>query len=1580
MLNRRQAQEMLETFRVENWIDRRLADIAGLPGGVHKLGRALLGRDSHGRPIDDRRAAQEAWYQAIEQIDSWSPKDRAKLFRALFPEISIYVEQAWLLQMRLPYQFGWMRKAFRAPNTPITTLPRRGNWLNRLLNIVEGYEQDITWFATWAPYLRWGAADVLGILFAAAIDAGGQQGEAVFDILCASARGEHEIGTMGRHVTRGLLVASRPDGWTFVEQLLLAAQQQEGLRQTILETIDEANPQAFRRILRLIVEHNLARFSATVRAVNVWFGFEWDSANLHTVNQVIEQTLRFLEGPHARTEAVQGGDSPTAYLALWTLAFEEAVAAVESVAELLADPDVERRFIGTHLLAQLGLVQSRKALLPALEDVDLRVVARALRPLYGYVDEALQETDLFERLEQVIPRFPRKQKFLEPIVWPWLALPAEQKAVAGALIHSLGSRSPKRLIPYLPTMSVNHRGMVVRLLAEMKQGDAEVRDTLFSLVGDLSPWVRERAIQALGDCKVTRQEASRLERLLTRKPGDLRRGVLSLLLNQEDQAALASADQLLESSNALQRLAGLELLRHMLGAGRQPRKCRTRAEQYTSKQLRITDQEQSLLDFILDKRPEIPALDDALGLLVPEERTKSTPPQVKGRLFFAAKRSPLVTRAATACLDSLDDLIHRHRTTQITIETREGNKAELLGNARFPSPSPHCSLEEDLVRLPLGSVWETWWVRRPKELRDDDGLELLRALGPFSAQGYYTPDNEASWLQKARWHLFGDVELRKLGYPGTIRSVLEWIVRLHPPAGAVAFLLDAVELTFTLVPEAQLARVPGGYFSPDWRHNSRLLGWLILARYYRSLCSLEWSDDHHARLWRFLRWMDEPGTAVPRHRPHLQEILAAFQAGAATEADLLDQLLGPRPKTRYGGWDFNDLRNLTGRKPHPLLAEHPILRDLVSRCRERIIEVELSRGDMPTAASGPALALRFVGGLDTLVRLLRALGREKIVRGWTYDSLSKASIFSHLVRATFPCESETVEAFAAQVKAARIPRKRLIELAVYAPQWASHVEGALQWPGLADAVWWIHAHTKDANWRVDQEIRETWNAQVSERTPLSGQNLLDGAVDVAWFHTTYRTLQQDRWEEVYAAAKYAAGGDGHKRVQLFADAMLGRIEKAELMARITEKRHQDSVRALGLIPLAGGEERDCDLLERYKVIHEFVRTSRKFGSQRRASEKLAAEIAMENLARTAGYPDPVRLGWAMEAQDVADLVDGPVTVIVGEVAVSLAINGWGEPDLTVIKGEKPLKSVPANVKKAPQIVELQARKRDIKRQASRMRSLLEQAMCRGDRFTGAELRELLAHPVLAPMLTQLVFVGDGMVGYPLEREGALHSHDGSVFSVRDNTPLRIAHPHDLLATKEWHLWQRECFLMERIQPFKQVFRELYVLTQAEKVEGTISRRYAGHEVHPRQALALLGQRGWVHHPEEGVRRTFHDQDISAWVVFLDGFFTPAEVEGLTIEGIRFTRRGEWRPLDLEAIPPRLFSEVMRDLDLVVSVAHRGGVDPEASASTIEMRVSLIRETCAMLKINNVRLQGSRALVEGQLGSYSIHLGSAVVHR
>ncbi|HKD76969.1 MAG TPA: DUF5724 domain-containing protein, partial [Ktedonobacterales bacterium] len=419
------------------------------------------------------------------------------------------------------------------------------------------------------------------------------------------------------------------------------------------------------------------------------------------------------------------------------------------------------------------------------------------------------------------------------------------------------------------------------------------------------------------------------------------------------------------------------------------------------------------------------------------------------------------------------------------------------------------------------------------------------------------------------------------------------------------------------------------------------------------------------------------------------------------------------------------------------------------------------------------------------------------------------------------------------------------------------------------------------------------------------------------------------WETLYAAAKFASGGIGHARAQLFADAMLGRINAEDIITRIQAKRHHDSVCALGLVPLPA-KQRDHAILKRYQVFQEFLRTSRKFGAQRRESEGKAVRIGMENLARTAGYSDPLRLQWAMELQEVADLRDGPVVVTYDGVAVTLRIDPLGQPHLDVAKQDKPLKQIPPRLKKEPEVIALRDRKRSLDQQLSRMRISLEQAMCREEIFAAGELAKLLGHPILAPMLEQLIFAGDGVMGYLIANGQALRTHDGRDLSVAPDTVLHIAHPYDLYRAGDWSQWQRECFIAERIQPFKQIFRELYVLTEAERSDGTVSHRYAGQQIQPRQAMALLGQRGWLSggYDEDsyyGASRTFHDRGLTASISYLYGGGTSVDVEGLTIDGVMFNRAGEWRGnLPLAEVPPVVFSETMRDMDLVVSVAHRGG--------------------------------------------------------
>lgn len=129
-----------------------------------------------------------------------------------------------------------------------------------------------------------------------------------------------------------------------------------------------------------------------------------------------------------------------------------------------------------------------------------------------------------------------------------------------------------------------------------------------------------------------------------------------------------------------------------------------------------------------------------------------------------------------------------------------------------------------------------------------------------------------------------------------------------------------------------------------------------------------------------------------------------------------------------------------------------------------------------------------------------------------------------------------------------------------------------------------------------------------------------------------------------------------------------------------------------------------------------------------------------------------------------------------------------------------------------------------------------------------------------------------------------------------------------------------------------------------------------------------------------MQRTFHRQRLTVHAEFAEGFYTPAEIDGLTISGIAFTKAASVTPMAIRDVPPRIFSEMLRDLDLVVSVAHRGGVDPEATHSTVEMRAALLRESSQLLGITNIRFERDCAIIKGELGEYALHLGSGTIPR
>ena len=960
---------------------------------------------------------------------------------------------------------------------------------------------------------------------------------------------------------------------------------------------------------------------------------------------------------------------------------------------------------------------------------------------------------LYDALLRLLARLPEVDKPIEvPGVWAGKIEPSRSSLVA-TLLTLRGTRPLSDFVDLIPLMDAWTRERFASAAGALDMLADDVRDALLAMVGDRSPRVRADAVDALRKARLVPAEAPGLEKLLTRKAGDLRRGVLSLLATLPTADVLTCARRLSAGTEA-QRDAACELV------GLVPSDSAVVALASELGEGSATQHQLELLAKVTAAEAASEVDGPGLGLFDASRRTPSVRPPRPDR------DRPFSSDVARRIVGALDDLAEANRDTPFLLTTWQGSREVLLADARFlpgpfGGPAGVVLDDEGAGGMVLSEVFRPWWERRDADLREDE-LDALRAFGALlvaqgaSARAAFDRREDLHWWWSAVGELPGPGTLGEIRHPHVVAHVLLWLLTENAGRSTVDECLDAVATTCAVIPESALEVLrgtdPAMWWQVEWRGLFSSLPWFTIAAGLLATQPALFADGGLERWWSIVRWLDEPVPGARRSRVDTNVLFRAHDAGFATDDDVYDLLFEGH------GW-MGPLSKITRHRRTTMTEQFPRAAALADQLRDRIIEIELARGDVATHASDLALSLGSVDGAGIVTSLLSRLGRGVLVRGRSWGNTSREAVYSHLVQVSYPDPSDSPETLRSAAVDAGLPDARLLDLAMYAPQWASFVEAALGWDGLADGVWWFHAHTKDERWAVAQELRETWAALSAERTPLTSDDLVAGAVDVSWFLQASGRLGGERWGKLDSVAKLASGGNGHRRAQLYSAAMRGEVDESTLTTRITTKRHQDSVRALGLLPLPGDVTKagtDSAMLARYAILREFERGSSKFGAQRRASEQLAVRIGVENLARTAGFPDPQRFVWAMEAAEAGELADGPVARTADDVVVTLSVDDEGTPRLAVARAGKPLSAVPGAYKKHTDFTELQARKTALTRQGRRVRASLEAAMVRGDAFVPEDFAALEAHPVVAPMLGLLTFVDED--GRILRRDtGALTS-------------------------------------------------------------------------------------------------------------------------------------------------------------------------------------------------------------------------------
>jgi len=389
-----------------------------------------------------------------------------------------------------------------------------------------------------------------------------------------------------------------------------------------------------------------------------------------------------------------------------------------------------------------------------------------------------------------------------------------------------------------------------------------------------------------------------------------------------------------------------------------------------------------------------------------------------------------------------------------------------------------------------------------------------------------------------------------------------------------------------------------------------------------------------------------------------------------------------------------------------------------------------------------------------------------------------------------------------------------------------------------------------------------------------------------------------------------------------------------------------------------------------------------------------------------------------------------------DVTVTLRVRG-ADVTLTWMDGRgKTVKSVPAKVKAgfAGELKELKTAVKDVAAALGAQAHRIEALVLREKRWPLAVWRErYLDHPLVGTLASRLIwtFTHGDWTGSGVWDGAQFVDAQGQGFAVPPEAEVTLWHP--IPAGREevvtWRSWLEGRGIT---QPFKQAWREVYLLTDAERRTRVYSNRFAAHILRQHQFNQLCALRGWRNqlrlmvdssYPPATLELPLWNLRAEYWVEGIgDNYGADTTESGtylrLVTDQVRFYRTDApenhahasgggyemWvpagevpaQPVPLEEVPPLVLSEVLRDVDLFVGVASVGNDPtwqdggPEGRyreywqsysfgdlSATAQTRKEVLSRLLPRLKIGpRCTLSEKFLVVRGDRRTYKIHLGSS----
>ena len=1254
-----------------------------------------------------------------------------------------------------------------------------------------------------------------------------------------------------------------------------------------------------------------------------------------------------------------------------------------------------------------------------------------------YFKDKKEALEFFDILENAFSLMKEKSKVFDPCIFPWNIESIDTEKISTTLLF-IAILYPddilkNKVMRYIKEIDTWNRGRFLEVLFE-KPSNKEQKDFIITMLSDRTS-AGVTAYEIVKNNNLTKEYPREIEDLLRLKNADTRKNLIDLLMSQDKKELLISIDNLVSAKNENKRLAGLDIL-NLANSKQKPLYDKKEVKKLIEKISKPTDAEKILIENLSDKKKK--ESENSLSKLYNTEYKLDLPYEIKEveklsktikknkKSEYIIENSLNIKKMFTKSTDELFNIVKKLSELYIKNENYEYmsfyTKEYTLLRDGFSITKDVNNIpyneRQKLANYPLEDVWRDFYK---KEIKDFSTLWQLYTLLVKDYNSSINENNAKEYQDFYKKILGIDItELRAKLKKANLKYVFS--KNYYNDTGYVLEIIDMLYKEYSKENKDylfEIAKVFTSYVLENFeakdiveqkeRYNKEIYYNVSVYNRYsgvqylfaKAIDYLEFYNDEKAFTESFvLRYnLDK------KIEKYINENLKDCEIGGATKAfglrnyaiasilkiaekDLIYKYvleLDNEVAKEINVYGFSELdgfmdnyRNILAKKEDKKIATLnqfmlndalKVIYDEGRKIVDYVVQNELKRGDSPTIYSKSLHKIYRIEGIDYLVQILQALGKETLDRTsyyWGGDD-SKKAVLSHLLKVCYPTEKDNSKELAKKLKGTDITEQRLVEVAMYASQWLEIIESYLGWKGLVSGCYYFQAHMSD--------VDKNKEGLIAKYTPISIDDLRDGAFDIDWFKSAYKELGEKKFEMLYDSAKYISDGAKHSRARMFADAVNGKLNLKEAEKKIEDKRNKDLVASYSLIPLLKDKQKDA--LHRYQFLQKFLKDSKKFGAQRRASEAKAVNISLENLSRNMGYSDVTRLIWNMETALINEMKEYFVPKKLDDVDVYIKIDDLGQSEIIYEKAGKELKSLPTKLKKDKYIEAIKEVHKNLKEQYRRSRKMLEEAMEDGIEFYGYEIENLMTNPVIAPILKSLIFKMGNDLGYYMDKK--LKSAKKKSVAVKDDSLLKIAHCFDLFESGEWSAYQKDIFDRELKQPFKQVFRELYVKTADEKGRDK-SLRYAGHQVQPAKTVALLKTRRWIIDGQEGLEKVYYKENIIAKIFALADWFSPADIEAPTLEEVQFFDRKTFKPILIDDVPDLIFTEVMRDLDLVVSVAHIGDVDPEASHSTIEMRKAIIEFNCKLFKLKNVTFTENHALIKDERAEYSIHLGSGLIHQ